>query len=262
MEYKGSKLRHELKYYINYNEYNYLKTRLATLLKHDKNSADGGYHIRSLYFDDIYHSSLNEKLSGIEFRQKYRIRIYNKEDRLIKLECKSKFGEYISKTSVPINRDNFYSLINGGDINFLAQSPHKMCKDMFIAIKTRFLSPAVIVDYEREVFVLDEGNVRITFDKDLSAAIDTVDVFCKDMHTVGAMEPGLMILEIKYDEYLPNHVKKLLQISSYERCAISKYVICRLKQFQLNPSAKYKLPLYDSNMNDINLPYKKVLINI
>lgn len=173
MEYNGNSLRHELKYYINYHDYKYLSTRLATMLRLDENSVEGGYQISSLYFDDIYHSALFEKESGIEFRQKYRIRIYNRQDNVIMLERKEKFGELISKKSIKITKEQFYNLINGGDINFLLESDNQMPKDMFCAIKTKFLRPAVIVDYEREPFILEEGNVRITFDKNIQAGINT-----------------------------------------------------------------------------------------
>lgn len=65
MDYQGKTLRHEYKYFINYNEYTYLKARLEGLMAYDKNSGKEGYHIRSLYFDDLYNSALEDKLSGV-----------------------------------------------------------------------------------------------------------------------------------------------------------------------------------------------------
>lgn len=239
MIFQGKQLRNELKYYINYEEYFYLKNRLATMLKIDENSIkDYGYHIRSLYFDDMYGTALKEKEAGVMYRKKYRVRIYDKEDKNIKLERKDKYGEYITKLSERITRDQFYELINGGNINFLLDSGSQLKKDMYVNIRTRLLRPAVIVDYERETYVLNEGNVRITFDKKIQAGINTPDIFSRDIINVDVLPPNTLVLEVKFDDFLPDYVRKLLRIPSYERCAISKYVLCRLIQLERNPVAK------------------------
>ncbi len=113
-----------------------------------------------------------------------------------------------------------------------------MPKEMYWAIRTRMLAPAVIVDYQREVFVLDEGNVRITFDQNLQAGINTSDIFSPGVIDVNVLAPGTMVLEIKYDDYLPAYVLKLLQLPAHSREAVSKYVYCRLAQFRYDPGAQ------------------------
>ena len=167
---------------------------------------------------------------------------------MIMLERKEKFGEYISKKSLKISKEQYYSLIGGGDINFLLESDSQMAKDMFCAIKAKFLHPAVIVDYEREPFVLREGNVRITFDKNIQAGVNTPDMFSGNLTSVSVLDPGIMVLEVKFDDYLPTHVRRLLQISSHNLCAVSKYVMCRLKQFEVNPASQFMLSpaVYDN----------------
>jgi len=236
LNYKGHILRHELKYYINYQEYTYLKNRIKNILNLDENATEGiGYHIRSLYFDDIYNSALEEKLSGVLKRKKYRIRIYDELDKVIKLECKEKYGEYISKTSTNITREQFYDIIFERGINFLLEKEKQVANNFFIDTKTRLLKPAVITDYCREAYILDAGNVRITFDKNLKAGINSPDIFSPELITVSAMPQNMMILEIKYDGFLPKYIRQLLKISKHDRSAISKFVICRLLQFKLNP---------------------------
>lgn len=247
MEFNGRKLRHELKYIINYNEYTYLKSRLAALMQLDSHSGEDGYHIRSLYFDDIYHSALDEKESGIMFRRKYRVRIYNKSDSFISLERKDKFNEYISKISQEITKDQFYSIING-DIGFMAESDVPLMREMFVAMKTNLLAPAVCVDYQRDVFVFKEGNVRITFDRDLQAGIDSADIFDPDMTVVSALDPTLMVLEVKFDDYLPGVIRRALQISSHSREAVSKYIYCRQAQFKYNPQSIIHQSIYGGNI--------------
>ena len=114
MEYLGHRLRHEIKYYINDSVYHTLRSRLNTVAGADPNMKDeDGYLISSLYLDDIYHSALEEKEAGIRFRKKYRLRCYNREDRKISLECKRKYGEYISKDSAGISRAEYDSMLAG-----------------------------------------------------------------------------------------------------------------------------------------------------
>lgn len=231
MQYQGKTIRHEQKYYINYAEYYYLRARLEEFLQRDKNAEPGvGYHIRSLYFDDMYNNAMWEKEQGVFKRHKYRIRVYNKSDRIIKLERKEKFGEFISKTSVTLTREQYETIIHRGDLGFMLRFKKEMANDFYIETKALLLRPAVIVDYQREVYIMKEGNVRITFDKELQAGVDSCNMFDPNLIVVNAMPANLMVLEVKYDDYCPKIVERLLKLSRHERCAISKYVICRQAQ--------------------------------
>jgi len=219
--------RHEFKYYINYFEYEILRNRLKVILKKDKfSNKNGDYHIRSLYFDDIHNSALFEKQSGVLKRKKYRIRIYNLKDNVIKLEKKSRIGSFIHKDSTPLTRQDYEMIINQ-DINFLKESNDKLFHEFYFDIISSRYKPQVIVDYIREAFVWNVGNVRITFDKYLKTGLYETDIFNKDIPTIDVLEEPKMILEIKFDNFLPDFIRHVLQINSNDRYAISKYVICR-----------------------------------
>lgn len=227
MIYNNILLRNELKFFINIHEYMYLKKRLLVCLDKDKHGTiNDGYHIRSLYFDDIYNSAYIEKESGISKRKKFRIRIYNTSDKIIKLEKKSKYNKYISKDVESLNKEQFYKILNN-DNQFLIKSDNKLFKEIYVESKTKLLKPVVIVDYEREAYTLDAGNVRITFDKNLRAGISSFDIFDKNIITKGVFDKQIMIMEVKYDSFLPTYVKNLLQISAHNISAASKYVMCR-----------------------------------
>lgn len=227
MKYGEKSLRHELKHFINMHEYTYLKERLLNSLKKDKHGiVNDGYHVRSLYFDDLYNSAFNEKELGVFKRKKYRIRIYNIMDQLIKLEKKSKYGQYISKETINITKNEFYKLLKEEN-EFLIQSNNKIFQEFYIETKTKLLRPVVIVDYEREAYVLESGNVRITFDKNLRAGINSFDIFDENIAMKSIFDQPIMIMEIKYDAFLPSHVRNLLQIDCHDISAISKYVMCR-----------------------------------
>lgn len=224
----NKKFRHELKYYISQIEYDILSKRIGALLPQDKHSIDDrGYLIRSLYFDNIYDDDLYQKNYGVLKRKKIRIRTYNKSDSVIKLERKHRYGEYICKETVPITRDEYSKLCNR-DFHFLkTKTESHLYRDFYLLLRSERLQPKVIVDYVREAYVGEESDVRITFDKQLSAGINTHDLFNPNLVTKEALAFPELILEVKFNEYLPTYIRRVLNLDSHERSAISKYVICR-----------------------------------
>jgi hypothetical protein len=225
MQFMGRKLRHELKYFLHLHTYADLRRRVAVLFPRDPHSVGAdGYSIRSLYFEGPHDQALFDKRNGIFSREKFRIRIYNGCDRFIRLERKSRYGEWVSKESAPLTREEYDRLL-AGDGSFLQTGP-KLRRDFYDAIARRGYKPSVIVDYVREAYFCEPGGARITFDKRLSAAINSTDLFDPGMVTVEALDHSLTIMEIKYDAYLPEFVRLLVQ-SDAQRSAISKYAICR-----------------------------------
>ncbi len=186
-----------------------------------------GYHVRSLYFDDIHDRALYEKNFGVFKRQKYRIRIYNKEDSKIRLERKSKYGQYISKETALISKDEYKSLVMDNNSDFLLMSGNLLKRSFYLEINNNLMKPKGIVDYKREAYMLGAGNVRITFDKDLEAVLNDIDIFESKLATVSILPEAVIILEIKYDDFLPDYIRNLIQFTSHDICAISKYVMCR-----------------------------------
>ncbi len=227
MEYLGHRLRHEIKYYINEGVYYTLRSRLGTVAKADPHMKDEeGYLISSLYLDDLYHGALEEKQAGIQFRKKYRLRCYNRSDRRIQLECKRKYGEYISKDSVTISRSEYDAML-AGEYEFLLSYPGETGKEVYALHQTKGLKPVVAVEYLREAYIAEQGNVRITFDKDISASVGEYDMFSDRYEVRRVLEPGLMVLEVKFDDYFPTAVFQVLKTAMTDRCAVSKYVMCR-----------------------------------
>lgn len=229
MQFLGRKLRHELKYYIHPQEYINLRSRVSTMLSLDGNSdSPDGYGIRSLYFDGPHDHSLYDKTNGIFGREKYRIRIYNGSDQTIKLERKSKYGDYVCKEAARLSRKD-YDLILVGDVDqsSLRDTDIPLMKDFYRAITGRGFRPAVIVDYTREAYIYEPGDVRITFDKKLSAGINTYDLFDKHLVMTEVLDTTRTIMEIKFNAFLPDTIRLLAQPEAHNRSAISKYVLCR-----------------------------------
>jgi len=221
------KLRHELKFYINLSEYEILREKLKFILKKDRFSVDdNGYHIRSLYFDNALDNDLYEKSYGIFKRKKFRIRIYNKSDNVIKLEKKNRYGEMINKESLTITKDEYEKILSW-DYDFLLDKEDPLARDYYLFLRSEHMSPKIIVDYIREAYIGDIEDVRVTFDKCLSAGLNSIDLFDENMVTTETLTFPIMIMEVKFNSYLPDYIRDILQLDSHHRSAISKYVICR-----------------------------------
>lgn len=237
MHYKNHGLRHELKYCISYADYYELRSRALSFMRRDPHGRDGRYFIRSLYLDDIYLSNYNQKVDGWERRRKYRIRTYDLSRDTIKFEIKDKFDSFISKSSSLITYEQYRDIIKG-NFGFAGEmirtnsdgGREKALRIGYIDCACKILRPQVVVDYTREVFICDEGNVRMTFDMNLRAGQGTGDMFDPHLPTVSAYDSGKMILEVKYDDFLPEYIKKMLRSLSLWQSAESKYAMCCLTQ--------------------------------
>ena len=234
---RNEKYRHEWKYLIDTAQKELICQRLPHFLELDKHAKDGGYMIRSLYFDDYFNTAYSEKDAGVLERKKYRIRVYNCSDSSIKLERKKKLGSYIYKEAAPLTRDEVYKILDG-DYEFLLQSPYSLCREFYFECISNVMRPRTVVDYEREPWILDEGTVRVTFDMDVRAAVGSYDIFDADLPTLPVLEDGKCVMEVKYTEFLPAAIREILPDRASEFTALSKYVLCYEKTEYLN-SFKY-----------------------
>lgn len=234
---KAERYRNEWKYLIDTAQKEYVCRRLSPFLKLDPHAKNGGYMIRSLYFDDYFQTAYEEKDAGVLRRKKYRIRIYDCSDSSIKLERKKKFGSYIFKEDAPLTRDEVYQILDG-NYGFLLKSPHSLCREFYVECMSNVMRPRTIVDYEREPWIMDEGTVRITFDMDVRAAIGSYDIFDASLPALPVLEPGKCVMEVKFTEFLPQIVREILPDRASEFTAVSKYVLCYDKTEYMN-SFKY-----------------------
>lgn len=225
---KDLNFRNEIKHYINMSDYLGIRSRLMQVMRTDENSNDDReYKIRSLYFDNIKDKVLMEKINGINHREKFRIRFYNDDHSFIRLEKKSKINGLCSKISEPILKDECKRIING-DIDFLKESKKGLFVELYSKMKWDLLKPKTIVDYTREAYVYPVGNVRITFDKSIRTGIYSKNLFDKDLPTVNSIDNRYIVLEVKYDEFLPEIIQHIIQTNDRRAEAISKYAAARI----------------------------------
>jgi len=219
--------RHEIKFHISPLDAQALSLRLEAVMQRDRHAdpRTGEYTIRSLYFDDAWNSAFNDKLSGFMHRDKYRIRVYNTPKSPITMERKRKLGDLIQKDGVRITQRLAQQLMRG-DPTGLETIGRPLLTDVAVQMRTKLLRPAVIVEYDREAFTYPVEDVRVTIDKRVRTGLSNLDLFDPDLLTVEVMDRGTWVLEVKYNDYLPDHIASIIGVPA-ERSAISKYTLCR-----------------------------------
>lgn len=221
------KYRHELKYVISAAQLALLKTRIEKLLEKDSHAGpDGIYNIRSLYFDDYHNSCFYENENGTDPREKFRIRIYNHSTQRIMLECKRKERGKTHKTSCLLTPEQADLLIQGKIPEGGPELP-PLLRKLILKMRVSLMKPVVIVEYERIPFVYSNGNVRVTFDMNMSSSGDIQNFFSGTTGKRPIMPKGLYLLEVKYDEFLPDVIYRSLNLNQLQQTAYSKYYLSR-----------------------------------
>ena len=226
-ESRMTKYRHELKYQITDAQLKMLQNRIRHLIPLDSHvGSAGAYTIRSLYFDDYDDRCMRENEDGTDPREKFRIRIYNASASRISLECKRKERGKTHKTSCPLTEEQTRKLMAGIPLPDL-ENQHPLLRKLTLQMLTRRMRPVVIVEYERIPYVYKNGNVRITLDTNICSS-SAVEAFLDESIPKRPVLPvGQQLLEVKYDEYLPDFIYRNLQLHSLRKTAFSKYYICR-----------------------------------
>ena len=218
--------RHELKHYINAADCAQLRARLRTVAKPDDHAADSsGYDVRSLYFDNYSDKVVMEKLSGQSRREKFRLRYYNGDISFIRLERKSKANKLCHKEVAVVTLE-LCAAVLAGDYERLKAADDPLLLDLYTKIRYQNLRPRSIVDYHREAYSYRMGNVRVTFDSNIRMS-NSVSGFL-DPRLVTIPAAGAIIMEIKYDAFLPDVIRDVLQIGWRNQAEFSKYVAARL----------------------------------
>ena len=218
--------RHEWKHQINALDMQMIRMRMRHVMQTDVHATDGHYLIRSLYFDNLYDMALREKIDGVNRREKFRMRYYNRDPSLIHLEKKSKINGLCAKESVTISADEAEAIIRG-DIAWMANRKDPLFPELYSKMRGQGIQPKTIVDYTREPFVYAPGNVRVTLDYDIRSGMQNTDFLDPYSVTVPAA-PGITILEVKWDAFLPEIIRDAVQLPNRAAGAFSKYAACRI----------------------------------
>lgn len=220
--------RHELKYQVSVSEYLSIRQRLRAVMKPDSHTrADGTYLIRSIYFDNYEDKALREKVDGVQLREKFRIRYYNDDFSFFSLEKKIKHSNLCMKVDCPITEEVVRQILNG-ETDQLIQNKDSLVRELACKMQYQQLKPRVLVSYVREPYIYGPGNVRITFDSQIRTTLFHKEFLEKNVSDISATDsPSDMLMEVKFDAYIPDIILDLIQSGSIRQQAFSKYGACR-----------------------------------
>ena len=220
--------RHELKYSITYAEYLEIRKRLVAIMSSDPHvNSDGRYQIRSIYFDNCDDKALREKIDGVAKREKFRIRYYNDDFSFITLEKKMKINNLCLKYDARITEDECRKILDG-DISFMKEHSEELVRELYAKMNYQLLRPRVLVSYVREPYIYAPGNVRVTFDSNIRTSLFSQDFLTKEIVDISATDtPKEMLMEVKYDAFIPGIIQDIVQVKNIRQQAFSKYGVCR-----------------------------------
>ncbi|MBR5337877.1 MAG: polyphosphate polymerase domain-containing protein [Lachnospiraceae bacterium] len=220
--------RHELKYQIPYGDYLAMRNRLQKVMTSDPHTGeDGRYQIRSIYFDNSEDKALREKIDGVGKREKFRIRYYNDDFSFITLEKKMKIDNLCLKYDARISEEECRKLLEG-DTAWMKEHPEELVRETYAKMIYQRLRPRVLVSYVREPYIYGPGNVRVTFDSCIRTSLYKREFLTKEVVDISATDtPQDMILEVKFDAFLPEIIQDLVQVRGIRQQAFSKYGACR-----------------------------------
>lgn len=220
------KFRNEWKHEITPTDMITLRARLRAVAKPESHGENGTYDIRSLYFDDQFDTALREKINGVNMREKFRIRYYENDIGFIRLEKKSKINGLCNKQQVMVYADEVRQILSG-DTEWMRTDERGLIKELYFKMKSRGLRPRTIVDYKRDAFVFPAGNVRVTLDYNIRTGLGNIDFLNPSSVTVPVTD-NTIILEVKWDEYLPDIIRDAVNLEGRRSSAFSKYAACRV----------------------------------
>ena len=218
--------RHEWKHVLNVGDLLILRQRLQAIMESDPHVTDGKYQIRSLYFDNLEDKALREKIDGVNMREKFRIRLYNCDPSVIHLEKKSKRNGLGTKYSVSLTAEEAQKIVDR-DLDWMLNSDRPLVQELYCKMRYQGMRPRTIVDYSREPFIFRPGNVRVTLDYDIRTGLDCTDFLDPEAITIPAGDAPILV-EVKWDEFLPSIIRDAVSISNRRVGSFSKYAQCRV----------------------------------
>ena len=218
--------RHEWKHELNTVDLLVLRARLRAVMESDPHAVDGKYHIRSLYFDNPDDKALREKLDGVNMREKFRIRLYNRDASVIHLEKKGKRNGLGTKFSADLSAEEAQRIVDG-DLDWMLGSGRPLVQELYCKMRYQGMRPKTIVDYTREPFIFRPGNVRVTLDYDIRTGLGCTDFLNPDAVTIPAGDAPIL-LEVKWDAFLPSIIRDAVSVPDRRAASFSKYAQCRI----------------------------------
>ena len=220
-------LRKEQKYPMSHMEAEYMYYKLANVMQQDAHNGENGYLVRSLYFDTFNDTDYNDKDGGYEMRRKIRLRIYNPNDKVAKLELKEKQGDFQRKRSLLLTREDAIELCSC-NYDVIRKYDTEFAREIYGRMQEKFYRPKVIVEYDRRGFVVKENDIRITLDSNIRANENNLNLFDSELNCYPVGKLTQVTMEVKFNHFILSYVKDLVSLSNRSQISLSKYCAARM----------------------------------
>lgn len=219
-------LRKEKKFLLTIDEYYRIKEKLKKVISLDENSKNGGYTVRSLYFDTVDDTDFESKENGLEIRKKIRLRNYGVDSNFASLEIKQKQGEFQKKRSLKLSKEDAKKLIDG-NYSILLKYNEAFAYECYCLMNMYCYRPKAIVEYKRDAFIVKENKIRITLDHNIKATESNFNIFDGNLNQNLTINNFFVVLEVKYNEFLLSYIRDLLNDIDKREISVSKYCLGR-----------------------------------
>lgn len=219
--------RTERKYSLNPVQVGSMVSRLSMVMQGDAHNGINEYMVRSLYFDTVYNDDYFDKMAGVERRRKIRLRVYDANSPVAKLEIKEKQGASQLKRSLTVSRQDAIEIQNG-NYEVLKDREEPLAEELYILMTTKQYRPVCIVEYQRRAFMSLTNDIRITFDSRVSSNEGNFDIFSERLQTYPVMPFGETVMEVKYNGFLLSYIKDMIGPLACQESATSKYCMARI----------------------------------
>lgn len=160
----------EQKYFLNNEQFDNLLRLINNNLEKDKYFKERIYNI---YFDNDQYEMINYSIDKPIYKEKIRLRSYNKDSNEVFLEIKKKYFDNSNKRRITLNyRDYLNNQIN---------TNNQIANELNYYFNKYNLKPKIKVNYDRLSYYLKEdSSFRITFDNNIKYSFDNLNLYQED----------------------------------------------------------------------------------
>ncbi|OEV13981.1 polyphosphate polymerase domain-containing protein [Streptomyces nanshensis] len=223
--------RFELKYLVPVEEAAQIRDELAERMDRDLHSPPGGYGVWSLYYDTPQLRFYWEKIEGIKFRRKLRIRHYGDVDGVtdespVCVEIKQRVNRVTQKRRITLPYGTARQLCDGRELVEHSEKEGAFIQEVLELIVRLNLQPTAITGYQREALVgrdADTG-LRVTFDRRVRGRDRDFHFGTGTPENRFTVPPHMSVMEVKVNERTPYWITDLAARRNLSLVRVSKYV--------------------------------------
>ncbi|WP_224222358.1 polyphosphate polymerase domain-containing protein [Streptomyces olivaceus] len=223
--------RFELKYLVPVGQAAAIRDELAERMDRDAHSPVGGYGVWSLYYDTPRLRFYWEKIEGLKFRRKLRIRHYGgldgvTDDSPVCVEIKQRVNRVTQKRRITLPYGTARQLCDGREAVDHSEREGAFVQEVLDLVVRLDLRATAITGYQREALVgrgSDTG-LRVTFDRRVRGRDRDFHFGTPTPENRFTVPPHMSIMEIKVNERTPHWITDLAARRNLNLVRVSKYV--------------------------------------